>query len=110
MLDFEEIEGSLGNSSLLMDSKGHLICFSIGEIPATIEIKRSGWTGFAYQCTVGGIVLKEATQDIASQQDEQIFSAKIVETTFFENGAEQISWYVVETTRLRDQVTTTVHR
>jgi hypothetical protein len=42
MLNFEEIPGSIGNSSLFMEAKGHRIFFSIENKAGYIEIKREG--------------------------------------------------------------------
>ena len=109
--DFKN-KGSLGNSSLLMTEAFHRISFNIAGSAGYIEIKRSGWTGFVYSCYVNDIALCEATQTVASNQDEVIFTTKIVETTFIEDSGsgDQVSWYVIETTRVEDNVKTTVHR
>lgn len=60
MLDFQEVAGSLGNSSLVMDAKGHRIFFTVENLPGYIEIKRSGWTGFSYQCVVNTEKINES--------------------------------------------------
>jgi hypothetical protein len=59
MLDFEEIPDSIGNSSLLMGSAGHRITFFIDGVMSCIDIKKSGWTEFAYACYVNGTLLKK---------------------------------------------------
>ena len=97
-----------------LDSKGHRIFFNVDNKPGYIEIKRSGWTGFDYSCTLGDVQLKENTQQVASAagQSEETFMAH-VETTLFtkdeENGS-QLAWYVVVSRRKSDQATTSVHR
>ena len=111
MMDYQEIKGSTGNSSLLMDSKGHRIFFTLEDLPGYLEIRRSGWAGFDYSCVINDKVIPEATQTVRTDH-EIIFRPKIVETTFTQDEASDgsIAWYVVRTTRLTDNVTTTVHR
>lgn len=60
MLDFQEIPGSVGNSSLVMESKGHRIFFTVENLPGFIEIKKSGWTGFTYQCVINTEEINES--------------------------------------------------
>ena len=60
MLDFQEIPGSVGNSSLVMESKGHRIFFTIENLPGFVEIKKSGWTGFSYSCVINTEVINES--------------------------------------------------
>ena len=107
---FVHYTGSLGNSSLLMTDPFHRIPFSISGNTGYIEIKRSGWTGFLYSCFVNDVALCEATQTIASNQDEVVFTSRIIETTFIEDSGDQVSWYVIETNRVEDNVKTIVHR
>jgi hypothetical protein len=111
MLDYQEIRGSTGNSSLLMDSKGHRIFFTIGKYPGYLEIKRSGWMGFDYGCVINDKVVKEVTQGVPENQD-LLFQPKILETTFTadEHSEYPVAWYVIQTRRITDGVTTTVHR
>ena len=111
MLDYQEIKGSLGNSSLLMESKGHRIFFNIGKLPGYLEIKRSGWTGFEYGCLINGKVVKEVTQGVPENQD-LLFQPKVADTTFTadEHSEYPIAWYVIRTRRITDGVQTTVHR
>jgi hypothetical protein len=111
MLDFQEIPGSLGNSSLLMESKGHRIFFTIEDIPGYIEIKKSGWTEFCYSCVINTVNILEVTQTVAENQ-EALFRTKITETTFTpdEFSDHLIAWYVVKSVRVKDDVCNTVHR
>jgi hypothetical protein len=111
MIDYKEIRGSSGNSSILMESKGHRIFFSVADLPGYLEIKRSGWTGFAYSCVVNDKKVPEATETVRTGQDP-IFRPKILESTLTpdENSEYPITWYVVRTTRLTDNAVTTVHR
>lgn len=76
MVDYQEIRGSLGNSSLLMDSKGHRIFFTLEDLPGYVEIKRSGWAGFSYTCVINDETLPEATEQVAQRQ-EVIFRPKV---------------------------------
>ena len=112
MLNYQEVKGSLGNSSLLMDSRGHRIFFQISDnVPGYIEIKRSGWSGFTYGCVINNQEINEATQGVPQNQD-LLFKAKIVESTFTpdEFSEHPVAWYVIKSTRITDGVTTTVHR
>jgi hypothetical protein len=111
MLDFQEIKGSMGSSSLMMESKGHRIFFTLEDLPGYLEIKRSGWTGFAYACVINDKPVSEATSEVATDQND-IFRPKIIETTFTpdEISEHPVAWYVLRTTRLKDNTTTVVHR
>lgn len=64
MLDFIEIRGATGNSSLMMEAKGHRLFFSVDNLPGYIEIKRSGWTGFSYACVIDNVKVPEATERV----------------------------------------------
>lgn len=112
MLDHEEILGSLGNSSVFMEKEGHRILFSIKGTPGFIEIKRTGWIGFEYECVVGGEKQVEITQIISKNQGQELFDIKIAEHRSGSDGYSEdtITWYLVETTRLADGFTNTVHR
>jgi hypothetical protein len=60
MVDYEDVPGSNGNSSLIMESRGHKIFFNIGsELSGCISITRTGFFGFQYGCTVNGQVIPE---------------------------------------------------
>lgn len=111
-LDHEEIVGSLGTSSLLIESVGHRILFSIRGTPGYIEIKRSGWFSFTYNCNIGGVNLVEITQQISQNQGREIYDVKILEHVLASDGQseELIVWYCIETRRLIDGFTNTVHR
>jgi|LauGreSBDMM110SN_4_FD.fasta_scaffold124707_1 hypothetical protein len=67
MLDYEEIPNSLGNSSLLMESKGHRLFFVVEDQGGYIEIMRSGFTGFTYKCAVNNVYINEITQVVAKE-------------------------------------------
>lgn len=111
MLDFVEVVGSVGNSSILMESRGHRIFFEVDNQPGFIEIKRAGWSGFAYACIINDIKLNEATEVITESQELQ-YSIKMFEATLTpDEGTDQaVTWYNIRTTRLKDNVMTTVHR
>jgi hypothetical protein len=112
MLDHEEILGSLGNSSVFMEKHGHRILFSVKGTPGYIEIKRSGWVSFEYECIVGGEKQVEITQVISQNQGQELYDIKIAEHRSGSDGysEETITWYLIETTRLADGYTNTVHR
>jgi hypothetical protein len=112
MLNFEEIPDSVGNSSLLMGSSGHKITFFVDGLFAYIEIAKAGWTEFSYKCVVNTQVLKESTEQVAANQGEQIFRIALEETILTKNdiGDESITWYLVVSTRVLDNVSTFVHR
>jgi hypothetical protein len=112
MLDFKEIRGSSGNSSLLMESQGHKIIFTVDGLAGYIEIKRSGWAGFDYVCMINNERVAESTENVADN-GEPVFSAKVVDTTMTpdEDSVDYpIIWYLVCSTRLSDNVETRVHR
>lgn len=112
MLDHEEILGSLGNSSIFMEKAGHRILFSIKGTPGYIEIKKRGWFGFEYECLAGGEKLVEITQAISQNQGQEMYDIKIAEHKAGSDGYSEdtITWYLIETTRLHDGYTNTVHR
>jgi hypothetical protein len=111
MVDFQEVKGSLGNSSVFMDSIGHRIFLTIEDNPGYIEIKRGFWSGFSYSLVVNDKTIPEATQEVDTR-NEEIFRVSISDVTFTQDelSENQIAWYVVNTTRIKDGVTTTVHR
>jgi hypothetical protein len=111
-LDHEEIVDSLGTSSLLMETNGHRILFSIRGTSGYIEIKRSGWFGFSYSCNIGGETLTEITQQISKTQGQEVYDVKIIEHVSALDGYSEdfIVWYSIETTRVADGFTNTVHR
>eukprot|EP01038_Epipyxis_sp_PR26KG_P010952 gene10952-14706_t len=112
MLDFQEVAGSIGTSSLLMESKGHRIFFTVEDLPGYIEIKRAGWTSFSYTCVVNDKKIPESTQLVAAMQDD-VFRVKIIDTTFTQdetNPENLVAWYSVKSTRIRDGTSTIVHR
>eukprot|EP01036_Dinobryon_divergens_P025339 gene25339-33873_t len=111
MLDFQEIPGSVGNSSLVMESKGHRIFFTIENLPGFVEIKKSGWTGFSYSCVINTEVINEMTQTVAQHQQE-VFKTSILDTAFTQDefAEQQVAWYIVKATRIQDGVSTIVHR
>jgi hypothetical protein len=111
MLDYEEIPGSLGSSSLLMDKRGHRFLFSIDGTPGYVEILRDGWTGFKYNCSVGNQVLTEATSVISEQQGDELYELDVPEYAFTSDWSEgEIAWYQINVVRKTDGFTTTVHR
>jgi hypothetical protein len=111
MVDHQEVAGSTGYSTVFMDSRGHRIFFAIADLPGYIELKRAGWTGFSYSCVVNDQKVPESTEQVSSNQDP-LFKPKILETTLTpdENSEYPITWYVVKSTRIKDNVVTTVHR
>jgi hypothetical protein len=111
-IDHEEIPGSLDTSSIFMEKAGHRILFSVRGIPGFIEIKRIGWFGFDYLCNVGGVELAELTEKITESQHQEVFDVKIAEHRSGSNGYSEdiITWYLVDTTRISDGQTNTVHR
>jgi hypothetical protein len=112
MLDFEEIQGSIGNSSLIMGSACHRIPFFVEGFVGYIEIKKSGWAEFSYVCSVNNQILKEATQMVAAHQGKQLFKVSIDETTLTKSEAadEYITWYLVSSSRISDGISTFIHR
>lgn len=111
MLDFEEIPDSYGNSSLFMGVNGHRIFFSVESRNAYIEIKRTGLAGFLYRCVVDNTIVSEACKQRVIPE-QLMFKAVIESLTYTreEVGDSEITWYAIHTTRLKDNLTTTVHR
>jgi hypothetical protein len=103
--------GSLGTSSIFMESSGHRILFSVKGVPGFIEIKRKGWFSFDYLCNVGGDQLPELTEKVTEFQQES-YDVKIAEHRSGSDGYSEdvITWYLVDTTRISDGQTNTVHR
>jgi hypothetical protein len=111
MLDYEEIPGSLGSSSVFMDQRGHRFLFTIGGKQGYVEILKDGWAGFKYSCRVGDEELTEATQMIAEAQGAILYDVDVPEYTFTSDWSEgEIAWYQVVVTRRSDNYTTSVHR
>jgi hypothetical protein len=111
MVNYEEVYGSAGNSNMLMDC-AHDINFSIDTgVNGLIRISKDGFFGFEYVCMVQGVCLTEITQEEVTDY-EDVFRAQVLETFTApdEDNGSTVAWYIVESTRLRDGVTTRVHR
>lgn len=110
-LDFEEVPGSYGNSTLFMGTDGHRIYFTINSEAGYIEIKREGWINFVYTCCIKDQILCEVTQKVATNQ-EGIFTVTILDTllTADEFSENQVAWYSIKGSRLKDRIETIVHR
>jgi hypothetical protein len=107
------IVGSEGYSSLLMENEGHRICFTVADLPGYIEIKKSGWKGFSYNCVINNNKVPESTEPINNDlSQDPLFTTGIQETVLTpdEKSHYPVTWYVVKTTRIKDDVVTTVHR
>jgi hypothetical protein len=97
-------------------SKNHQIFFGIivdkKELQCTIQINRSGWTGFEYVLLIDNTIISEVTQQI-DNDDKSKFEVSITgNTSTFDESDEnqQVVWYIVKTTRLLDGMTTIIHR
>lgn len=113
IVDFEEIEDSLGTSSLMMSASApHRIPFTVEDKNGFIEIRKNGLMGFAYLCNIDDDLIAENTMVVSQQQHEDIFSAKIDTHAITPDDAavHSVVWYVVETRRLKDSVSTITHR
>ena len=110
-VDFEEVPNSFGYSTLVMEAGGHRVYFDVENKSGYFVIQRNGWIGFSYSCYVNGILLTETTQEVPKHQDP-IYSTKIVDIKVVPDpvGETEVAWYQVVTTRLTDNVITSVHR
>lgn len=111
MVDFQEIRGSQGTSSVLMEGKGHRVYFTVEEVPGYIEIKRSGWTGFEYSCIMRDRKIPESTEK-PPKGPELFYKLQITGTLLTPDELSEypVTWYIVKATRMEDNVTTSVHR
>ena len=111
IVDYEEVADSLGTSSLVMGGP-HRIAFTIEDKEGFVEIRKNGMLGFAYLCSIDDQVIAETTQVVAQQQLEDLFSTSLVryEVTPDDAAMHSIVWFLVQTTRLKDNVATAVHR
>jgi PX domain len=110
LVDWEEVEGSSGNSSLIM-SNPHRLCFDLEGKSGYVEIRKNGLMGFAYLCKFDDEVIAENTTVVSTQQ-EDTFQSRIVsfELTPDDAGTNSIVWYKIEARRLKDGVENAVHR
>jgi hypothetical protein len=109
-LEYKNIVGSVGTSSLWMESGGHTFSFTVDGKFSFIEIKRSGMMSFTYQCFVDGELVPEMTSTV-SHCDKQVLSVSLNGTvTTADHTGEKITWYIVNATRLEDGVSTVVYR
>lgn len=94
-----------------MDSKGHKILFNIDKHRGYIIIKRSGWSGFKYSCFIDDIQMAEATETVSPNQEE-VYKPKVVETINIPDEISEgfVTWYLVRTKRLTDNLETEVYR
>ena len=111
MLNYEEIPGSLGSSSVFMDKRGHRFNFIVDKKAGYLEIKRDGWIGFTYCCVIDGNIIPEATSQISDKQGEEPYNIDIAEYAFTSDWADgDINWYKIMVTRKSDNYSTFVHR
>ncbi len=111
MLNFEEINHSMGISSMIMDEVGHRIFFDIDGKSGYIEIKKSGWRAFSYQCFVNDESIPEQCT-LPKDEPKEKFEVDISHVAFTpeEGRKTNVAWYVLNVKRLSDHVSTTVHR
>ena len=111
MLNYEEIYGSAGNTSVLVD-EAHRIQFTIDSgVSGCITIRKDGFFGFTYECSINGIPQVESMQEEVKSYEE-LYKAEVVGTftTPDEDSGSKVAWYIVEVTRINDKVRTIVHR
>ena len=108
-LDYQEIVDSAGASSLLLESRGHRIFFDIGRATGYIEIKRAGWTSFAYSCVVGDRNLIEVNSLLSAVNTQYSIEIGDVIFTHEVDTKNCIAWYPILVHR-QDGVETLVHR
>ncbi len=76
-VDYEEVRGSMGNSSLMMESTGHTIFFDLPKgTRGHLYINRSGFFGFEYSCFVNERQIREVTDELQNA-DEPIYDARV---------------------------------
>jgi hypothetical protein len=104
-LNFEEIPGSFGASSMMMQGS-HRIDFVIEDRPGYIEIKRANLTSFVYKCVVDNGLVPEAHRRYRGSE-RKLFSATI---NIVENAPSDdvsgtlVTWYSIEARRHDDTV------
>lgn len=110
MVDHEELEGSLGTSSVFHSSTTS-IPFVCGNARGSINIQRDKMLGFNYACVADGVTIPEAAGD--SSASSRRYEARVVGrcSTVDHLSTQQptITWYVVET-REDGKPATKVHR
>ena len=115
MVDYEEVRGSMGNSSLVMEATGHRIPFQLpgeDEVNGYIMINREGWFGFEYACMVLGQQIKEVTDDLKNV-DGDTYRCEVLDTITtpsIDDSTQPVVYYTVNVTRCSDGVSTVVHR
>ena len=116
LLDSEEIVGSYGHSTLMMDvdaaGNGHRLKFSINDKQGFIEISKNGWLGFQYKCVINNEIILETTQSLAKNQGVAKYKVNFLSTCFSADdlSPKQVTWYYLECIRLEDKLSTKVHR
>ena len=113
MVDFEEVYGSMGNSSLVMEATGHQIPFNLpGDLQGHIGINRHGFFGFEYSCFVIGQQIKEVTDDLKNVEGPTYETevCDTISTPPIDDSGQQVVFYVLRVTRVSDRASTIVHR
>ena len=126
LVDHEELEGSLGTSSVFHGSTT-TIPFACGGCRGAIHIQRSAFFGFSYACSADGVSVPEATSATADPRRAPgraggrsgpaltVNSCRVlahVTTRDHASPSAPIVWYLIETHASKgDEVATTrVHR
>lgn len=106
-LDFEEIVGSSGNSSLvsMMRNSKHKINFIVEGRTGFIEIAKESWTQFSYRCVIDNVLIQKSSNLFVKESERQ-YKSSVVGTV----NLPGLVWYTIQTTRMLDMTVTTVHR
>jgi len=110
MLDYEEIPGSMGTTTILGGRGGTVLVFTVNRKTGFVRIGRAGLASFRYECVVNGQAIPESTAKV-SLNDEERYAVEVREAvTTKSDSVHIIAWYQVETTRPSDGAATVVHR
>ena len=79
-------------------------------VSGCITIRKDGFFGFTYECSINGIPQVESMQEEVKSYEE-LYKAEVVGTftTPDEDSGSKVAWYIVEVTRINDKVRTIVH-
>lgn len=104
---------SSSSSSSIISTTTDTSIKTIKTITGYIEIKKNGWTEFAYSCVIDNVILKELTHTLSPTQGQIIYKITIDETLLTKSDVNEefVCWYYVESSRIVDtRASTRVHR
>jgi len=113
LLDYEELKSSFGTTNVINTFFGRTpIYFQIKQTGewGMLEIRKDGLFGFEYSCEVSRTMIPEKTSVIENSEHEFEVRISGCDLVYAAGSNDPIAHYIIKTKRIRDNLTTEVHR